>query len=162
MWHDGDVPDLVTPFASQTLLEHYRRAIAEQGFPFPYSARLGFRLVAVEPGRAVVELECTEAHWNTTGTVHGGVYCSVADTAMGVAHGSLIGAKEISTTVDLQTYFLRPIKTGLMRAEATVIRHGRTLSLVECDVRDGGGTLIARASSNCMTLAGERRPPVQA
>jgi acyl-CoA thioesterase len=156
------VSDHVTPLESQTLLEHYRRVIAEQSFPFPYAARLGFRLVAVEPGHAVVELDCNEAHWNTTSTVHGGVYCSVADTAMGIAHGSLVGTKEITTTVDIQTYFLRPFKSGLMRAEATVVRHGRTLSLVECDVRDADGILLARASSNCMTVRRADRKADQA
>ncbi len=120
--------------------------------PFPFAETLGFRLAAVEPGRAVVELECGRPHENTFATVHGGVYCSVADTAMGIAHGSLLAEGESSTTVDLQITFLRPLKSGRMRAEARVVKNGRTLTFVECDVWDAEGKLVARASSNCMTL----------
>ena len=137
------------------LLDHYREAVQTKRSPFPYGDTIGFLLTEVEPGRAVIELNCTRRHWNTMGTVHGGVHCSVADTAMGIAHGSLAATGEIATTVDLQIHFLRPMREGLMRAEAKVVKRGRTLSFVECDVRDGAGNLIARASSQCMTLRPE-------
>jgi acyl-CoA thioesterase len=140
------------PLKHNRLLEHYQEAIRSRKSPFPYGDTIGFQLTEVEPGRSVIELDCTDRHWNTVGTVHGGVHCSVADTAMGIAHGSLLGAGEIATTVDLQIHFLRPMRGGRMRAEAKVVKHGRTLSLVECDVRDSSGSLIARASSQCMTL----------
>jgi len=144
------------PLKHKTMLEHYRASVASGGRPFPHASEIGFRLVEVEPGRAVIELDCTREHWNTIGTVHGGVFCSVADTAMGIAHGSLLVEGEIGTTVDLQINFLRPLKEGLMRAEGRVVKHGRTLTLIECDVRDAKGRLLARASSNCMTLSNSR------
>ncbi len=106
----------------------------------------------MEPGRAVVELDSGERHHNTFGTIHGGVFCSVADTAMGIAHGSLVAEGESSTTIDLQIHFLRPMTSGLLRAEARVVKHGRTVTLVECEVREAGGKLVAKASSNCMTI----------
>jgi len=134
------------------MLEHYREAIGSGKAPFPYGDMLGFELTEVEPGRAVIELECTGRHWNTIGTVHGGVHCSVADTAMGIAYGSALGKGRIATTIDLQIDFLRPLKTGLMRAEAKIVKRGRTLTLLECDVTDAEGRLIARASSKCMAL----------
>ncbi len=114
------------------------------------------RLTEVKPGYAVVELEAGARHLNTAGTVHGGVYCSLADTATGIAHGSLLGEGEISTTVDLKIDFLRPVKAGRLKAVANVIKHGRTLTLVECEVVDTGARLIAKASATCMTLKGKR------
>jgi uncharacterized protein (TIGR00369 family) len=148
------VPSQVTPLTSTRPLDHYRKALAESGLPFPFAETLDFRLTEVEPGRAVMELACGRPHENTFGTVHGGVYCSVADTAMGIAHGSLLGDGEISTTVDLQITVLQAMKGGHMRAEAKVVKNGRTLAFVECDVTDGEGNLVARASSNCMRLTG--------
>jgi uncharacterized protein (TIGR00369 family) len=146
------VSSKVTPFNSTRAIDHYRQALAEHGLPFPFAETLGFRLTELEPGRVVMELDCGRAHANTFGTVHGGVYCSVADTAMGIAHGSLLDDGEISTTVDLQISFLRPMRTGRMRAEATVIKNGRTIALAECDVWDGDGKLVARSSANCMRI----------
>ena len=40
-----------------------------------------------------------------------------------------------------------------MRAEARVVNAGRTLALTECDLTDGDGRLLARASSTCMRLS---------
>ncbi len=133
-------------------MDRYQEAIREKRYPFPYAETLGMRLVKVEPGYAELEIELDRRHRNTIGTVHGGVYASLADTALGIAHGSLLGEGEISTTVDLQITFLRPLTEGAMRAVGRVIRHGRNLTYVECDVTDAEGRLAARATSTCMTL----------
>ncbi len=150
------VPTNEMPLKQRKMMDHYRNAIREGGFPFPYSKTIGFRLTEVEPGRAVVEMEAAGQHRNTIGTIHGGVHCSIADTALGIAHGSLLGEDEISTTVDLQIKFLKAVTGGRLRAEAKVVKHGRTLTLIECDVTDAEGNLVARALSTCMTL---RRKP---
>jgi uncharacterized protein (TIGR00369 family) len=50
--------------------------------------------------------------------------------------------------------FLRPVWRGLLRAEGRVVQAGRTVGLVECDVRDAQNRLVARATSTCMTLRG--------
>jgi acyl-CoA thioesterase len=62
-------------------------------------AVLGFRLVDWGPGRATVELRPTEAVANITGSVHGGVLYSLADTAFEVAcnsYGRLCVALDVS------------------------------------------------------------------
>jgi acyl-coenzyme A thioesterase PaaI-like protein len=35
-----------------------------------------------------------------------------------------------------------------------VVKRGRTVGLTECDIADEQGSLVARASSTCMTLRG--------
>lgn len=149
------MPTLPTPPKSKTLLEHYREAVRTGSYPFPYAETIGFMLTEVEPGRAVVELDAGSPHTNTIATVHGGVFCSVADTATGIAHGSLLREGEISTTVDLKINFLRPLTAGKMRAVAQVVRHGRSLTFVDCDVTGPDGKLLAKVSSICMTLRPE-------
>ncbi len=133
-------------------MDRYQEAIRTGRFPFPYAETLGMRLMKVEPGYAELEMPLDERHRNTIGTVHGGVYASLADTALGIAHGSLLGEGEISTTVDLQITFLRPMTEGTLRAAGRAIRHGRNLTYLECDVTDAEGRLVARATSTCMTL----------
>ena len=121
----------------------------------PVAQLVGFRVVSAEGGQAMAELEAGPQHSNPMGTLHGGVLCDIADAAMGMALGSLLGEGETFTTLELKINFLRPFWNGRLRAVGRVVRPGRTISLVECDVLDDQERLVARASSTCMTLRGE-------
>ncbi len=122
--------------------------------PPPIATLVGFTLAAVEPGAAVVELEATERHANPMGTLHGGVLCDVADAAMGMAWAATLDEGETFTTLELKINFLKPVWTGRLTATGRVVKGGRTVGLVECDVTDEKGRLVARASSTVMTLRG--------
>ena len=86
------------------------------------------------------------------GTLHGGIYCDLADAAMGFAYAATLGEGETFTTVELKINFLGAVRKATMTAEARVVKAGRTLGYVECDVKDQAGRLIARAASTCMRL----------
>jgi uncharacterized protein (TIGR00369 family) len=118
----------------------------------PVAQLVGFTLTHIEPGRAVMELEAGERHHNPMGTVHGGVICDVADAAMGMAYASTLEEGETFTTVELKVNFLKQVREGKLHAEGRVVHAGHTLGLVECNVTDEKGRLVARASSTCMTL----------
>ena len=137
---------------NQTPLEVFQTALREGWQPVPLANLLGFRLTEIEKGRAVVDLEAGDQHANILGTLHGGVMATVADSAMGLAAASTLEAGERTTTVDLAIHFFRPLKSGRLRAVAGVVKDGRTLVYVECDLTDDAGRLVARASSTCMTL----------
>jgi len=137
---------------SSTLFEHYQQAVEAHRPAFPYAALLGMELVEVEPGRAVVTLEVNHQLQNPVGTVHGGVYCSLADTAMGIAYSAGLNPGKSFVTVDLQISFLRPARGGRLIAEGRVLKAGRRIGFLECDIRDDTGSLLARASSTYLTL----------
>lgn len=125
--------------------------------PAPVAKLVGFKLVAVNPGEAVFEMEATtKAHANPMGTLHGGILCDIADAAMGVAYASNLGEGESFTTLELKINFFKPIWNAHLTATARVVKQGRTVGMVECDVVDEQGSLVARASSTCMTLRGEQ------
>ncbi|MBI4638812.1 MAG: PaaI family thioesterase [Candidatus Rokubacteria bacterium] len=63
---------------------------------------------------------------------------------------------ETFTTLELKINFLKPVRTGRLVATGRVVKGGRTVGLVECDVLDDKEGLVARASSTCMTLRGEQ------
>lgn len=133
------------------------RDMVRGDLPQPPIARLvGFRMVAIEPGEAVMEMEATEDHANPMGTLHGGILCDIADAAMGMAYASGLEAGESFTTLELKINYLRPFWTGKLRAVGTVVHAGRSVGLSECDISDERGQLIARATSTCMTLRGKR------
>ena len=124
--------------------------------PLPPIARLiGFAVTAVESGRVVVELAADERHANPMGTLHGGVLCDIADAAMGMAYASRLEAGESFTTLELKINYLKPVWRARLRAVGTVIKMGRTVGLVECEIFDEKPTLVAKVSSTCMTLRGE-------
>jgi len=125
--------------------------------PGPPAAQLiGFRLLSIEPGKAVFEMEAGPQHANPMGTLHGGILCDIADAAMGIAYASDLGEGESFTTLELKINFLKPVWNARLRAEGRVVKRGKTVGLVECDVTDEKGSLVARASSTCLTLAGKQ------
>ena len=122
----------------------------------PVARLLGLRIVEAAPGRAVFEMEAGPQHANPMGTLHGGILCDIADAAMGIAYASTLEEGETFTTLELKINFLKPVWKARLRAEAHVVKRGRTVGLVECDVVDETGSLVARASSTCLTLSGEK------
>jgi len=120
----------------------------------PVGRLIGFRLVSVEPGNAVIEFEASEAHRNPMGTLHGGILCDIADAAMGMAYAANLNDGESFTTLELKINFLKPVWNARLTATGQVVKQGRTVGMVECDVIDEKGNLIARATSTCMTLRG--------
>lgn len=135
-----------------TILDAVRRAIAGDLPPMPVAALLGLRVTAIDPGRARVELDAQGEHANPMGTVHGGVLCAIADTAMGLAYGATLGDGENFATIELKINFLRPVRRAALSADGVVVQKGRRLGLTECSVTDADGRLVARASSTCMTI----------
>ena len=132
------------------------RALLDGRVPPPPVARLiGLRLLNAEPGHAVFELDTDlDRHANPMGTLHGGILCDLADAAMGFAYASTLAADESFTTLELKINFLRPVWQTRLAASGRVVQRGRTIGLVECDVTDAEGRLVARASSTCMSLRG--------
>lgn len=124
--------------------------------PPPIAELIGFQLASINPGEAVIEFEASGAHANPMGTLHGGVLCDIADAAMGMAFSSTLADGESFTTLELKINFLKPIWNARLTATGRVVKQGRTVGLVECDVVDEKGSLVARATSTCLVLRGDQ------
>ena len=122
----------------------------------PIFKLLGAKLTEIGDGRARVELEVDERLANPMGTLHGGVLCDIADTAMGMAYASTLEEGESFTTLEMKINFLRPVWRARLTAEGALVQRGRTVGLAECTIADERGRLIARATSTCLTLRGEQ------
>jgi uncharacterized protein (TIGR00369 family) len=138
------------------MLELAQKMVRGEVPPPPVSRLLGFVLKAIEPGHAVFETEVDERHHNPMGTLHGGIYCDLADAAMGYAYAATLGEGETFTTIELKINFLRAVRKSRLTTEAKVVKAGSTLGYVECDVKDQTGKLVARAASTCMKLRPDR------
>ena len=124
--------------------------------PPPVAELLGIRLLSIEDGECVFEMEARPEHANPMGTLQGGVICALADAAMGLAYASLLDEGESFTTLELKTNYLHQVIGGTLVATGRVVHAGRTIGLTTCDVVDAEGRKIAHATSTCMTLREER------
>lgn len=136
-------------------LEHLERAARGEVAPPPVARLIGFRLTSVRNGEAVVELEASDNHANPMGTLHGGILCDIADAAMGIAFASTLEDGESFTTLELKINFLRPVWKEKLRAAGKVVKRGKAVGLVECEVLNSKGALVAKSSCTCMVLRGE-------
>ncbi|MEU3399620.1 uncharacterized protein (TIGR00369 family) [Streptomyces filamentosus] len=138
--------------ASMAGLDFLREMIAGRLPGPPIAALLGFSLEEAEHGRAVFALEPGEEHYNPIGSVHGGVYATLLDSAAGCAVHTTLPRGTAYTSLDLQTRFLRPITTdtGKVRAVGTVLSQGRRTALAEAGLYDAEDRLLAHATSTCM------------
>ncbi len=123
--------------------------------PPPIAKLIGFTVTLAEAGKAIVEFEASERHANPMGSLHGGILCDIADAAMGMAYASNLDEGESFTTLELKINFVKPVWKARLRAIANVIKQGRTIGLVECDVMDEKDQLVAHATCTQMTLRGE-------
>ena len=127
-----------------TMLDLIQSAQRGEIPPPPIAQLIGFSLSAIEPGRAMIDFTAEARHANPMGTLHGGVLCDIADAAMGMAWAATLGEGETFTTLELKINFLRPVWTGKLTATGRVVQGGRTVGLLECDVVDDQGRLVAQ------------------
>jgi len=78
------------------------------------------------------------------GIVHGGIISFALDNVGGIAvMTNNVGIDQV--TLELKINFLEPLKKEPYIAKGFVLRHGRTTSVAEAELRDGDGKLCAKA-----------------
>ena len=122
--------------------------------PAPIAELLGITPISVAPGRTVFQGEPTLAHYNPSGSVHGGYAASLLDTAVGCAIHSLLPAGKGYTTLELKVNYIRAMteKTGPVRAEGTVVNLGGQVGIAEGRITDANGKLYAFATTTCLVF----------
>jgi uncharacterized protein (TIGR00369 family) len=121
---------------------------ARGGWAEPY----GITVTTVEEGRVVLEFEASEKHHQPNGVVQGGVLTAIADAAMGMAGMTVQEVGWANTTIELKINFIRPIIRGQVRAEARVVKAGKTVIFLESTVHNPEGKVAARATSSVLAF----------
>src|SRR5258708_18917550 len=105
----------------------------------------GFVLEKAERGRAVFRMPVLDLHKQIHRVVHGGVLAMLADTAGGFAAflAAPVGSRVV--TIEMKINFLEAVEHGEIKADARVLRQGRSTSVVDCDVRDEDHRLVSKA-----------------
>jgi uncharacterized protein (TIGR00369 family) len=128
--------------------------------PSPFSMWLDPIIVEVEEGMLSFEYEVRHDMTNPIKTLHGGAIAGIMDDTIGAAVFTL-GLKEIFTTVNLTVdYFAPAVEGNTIVATAKVIKKGRQIVHVICDIKmKDSGKVLAHGTSNLIKL--ERRINVQ-
>ena len=123
--------------------------------PYPPIAKtLSFQLMEVSHGRAVFQGTPLPAHLNPMGTVHGGWYATLLDSALGCAVHTTMPAGRGYTTAELGVNLVKGLspKVPRVRAIGKVLHCGRQLATAEARLVGADGTLYAHATTTCLVF----------
>jgi uncharacterized protein (TIGR00369 family) len=107
--------------------------------------QFGFLLADAGPGRVKMRMRVDERHLQVHGVVHGGILAALADTAGGLATYMACPRGTRVATIEMKINYLEAVEGGTVTAEAEVVRLGRHISVVDCDVRDENDRLVGKA-----------------
>jgi uncharacterized protein (TIGR00369 family) len=107
--------------------------------------QFGFELAEASPGRAILHMRVDERHKQLHGVVHGGVLAALADTAGGLASYMSMPRGTRIATIEMKINYLEGVEAGTVEADARVVRIGKHIAVVDCDVRDGNRRLVGKA-----------------
>ncbi len=138
----------------------YLRAMVRGEYPMPpIGQTLGFSIAReddVQKGQVTFRMQPEEFHYNPIGSVHGGVYATLLDSALGCAIHTMLPAGVGYTTLELKVNYLRPLKIGGPEVQAVgeVLSVSRQVATAQARLLDETGRLYAHATTTCLILRG--------
>ncbi len=100
----------------------------------PFNALLGLRITGVHRDGVRVECHLRDDLKNSLGTLHGGVYASLADAAVGISIATHFEFKRKATTVEMKLNYFLPIVSGKLSARGKLLRIGTSLVVGSVDL----------------------------
>ena len=116
--------------------------------------KIGLKPVQFGPGTSEWEWDATvERVLNPFGYVAGGYLSVFADELLSSAIGSVMDEGEFATTAELKISFLKPVKKGLVKGSAKVLRKGQRVAFLEATMTNEKGDVVATVSSTWTVVA---------
>jgi uncharacterized protein (TIGR00369 family) len=125
----------------QRAAEEMRRRLRENNT----TKYFGFSLIVAERGKVVLRMRVNKRHLQVHGVVHGGVLAAFADTAGGLATYMACPRGTRVATIEMKINYLEAVEGGSVTAEAIVVRIGRHVAVVDCDITDDARRLVGKA-----------------
>lgn len=119
----------------------------------PFTRTLGADFTRYDKDEVRARLEWAPELCTSGELLHGGAVMSLADsTGAACAFLNLPEGAAGTTTVESKTNFLRGVREGFIEAVSRPLHVGRTVIVVETDVRDAGERLVARVLQTQLVL----------
>ena len=125
----------------------------DAGLERGFTKLVGLRIGEASGDRVVLTCPVTPDLHQPFGLVHGGVYATLAETAASVGASLWFGDQGKVVGVSNHTDFLRAVRRGELRAEATPLSRGRTTQLWQVEIGDEQGRLVAHSKVRLQNLA---------
>ena len=120
----------------------------------PFAGLLGIEVVEASPEQVRARLDWDESRCTAGGILHGGALMGLADSAGGLcAFLNLPDGASGTATIESKTNFFRPVREGHVEASSRVLNRGRTMIVVETELRDADGRLAAKDTQKQAVLA---------
>jgi uncharacterized protein (TIGR00369 family) len=116
----------------------------------PFWQHVGCRIVEVGDGHSVISLEIGLQHLNGNGTVHGGVFATLLDNAMGLAARATAG--RFQATTHMNVHFLQAVSEGTIYARGRVVHRTKRTVTTEARVEKEDGSLLAMSTGTFRVL----------
>jgi uncharacterized protein (TIGR00369 family) len=131
-------------------LAFVRRLVENHEPPSPMAELFQTSVVAAEAGVVTLESRPGPHAFSRAGRIHGGVLCTLLDTAIVLAAITCRTEIRSYSTVDLAVHFMRPVPLGevTLRTVADVLKPGSRLTFAQARVEDADGTLLATATGS--------------
>lgn len=114
----------------------------------PFTQWLRGVIREVGDGTIAMEFTVRREMLNPAGLLHGGVQNAMIDDVMGMTVASL-GSETIFVSINLSVDHLGMAREGdRVTARSRIVRRGKTLVNIECDLTDAEGRLISRGTAN--------------
>jgi 1,4-dihydroxy-2-naphthoyl-CoA hydrolase len=121
----------------------------------PFAGVLGIEDVTAEPDRVTASLRWDPSRCTSDGVLHGGALMGLADSLGGFcAFLNLPEGAAATATIESKTNFLRAVRGGRVRAVARPLHVGRTVIVVDTELRDDQDQLVARVTQTQAVLRG--------
>jgi len=118
----------------------------------PIGETMDFLPIRIEPGFALFQGRPQFRHYNPLGTVHGGWFATLLDSAMACAVHSTLAAGKGYTTLELKLNIVRALTDAVafVRAEGKLVHAGRQVATAEGRLVGPDGKLYAHATTTCL------------
>ena len=120
----------------------------------PFAGLLGIEWLSAGPDEVTAELAWDESRCTAGGVLHGGALMGLADSAGGLlAFLNLPEGAAGTATLESKTNFFAPVRSGRVHATAKALHKGRRTIVVDTDLRDDAGRLVARVTQTQAVLS---------
>ena len=151
-WYDPGIPAAA---AAEMPGREFLEALADGTLPPPPIMGLfGAELVSVGEGEALFRVTPDETAYNPIGMVHGGLLCTMLDSAAGCAVQTLLPAGVGYSSIEIKVSFLRPVRAGngALEIQGRALRVGGRVGFAEAHARTVDGELVGHATTSVAIL----------
>ncbi|HEY3020677.1 MAG TPA: PaaI family thioesterase [Solirubrobacteraceae bacterium] len=151
-WYDPAIP--AAAGAELAGREFLQAIIDERLPPPPIISLVGAKLVSVGDGEALFRIAPDESTYNPIGMVHGGLLCTLLDSAAGCAVHTQLPAGVGFSSIEIKVSFLKALRAGdgALEIRGRALRVGGRIAFAEAHARNGGGDLVGHATTSIALL----------